>query len=107
MIRVVFDSIFTLTLTSNIETYINILFSYVRQADGIFPMSDVLLALYTLITVWISIYIIKIILSAFAILPFIGKNIKLPGGTNQTETTSETTHSDGRSSKTITQQRRK
>jgi hypothetical protein len=69
----------TYLLPQQIPNAFNLFFSYVRIGDGLFPfLSDILLALYTVLIVWILLYIVKIVLWAYSLLPFVGKKASLP-----------------------------
>ena len=66
-------SIINFILPSQIPYYFNLFFSYAQMGNGIFPMSDILLALFSVISVWVLLYIIKIILWGIQVIPFIGR----------------------------------
>lgn len=93
MVQLLFGAI-NFVIPTQIPYYFALFFSYARIGDGIFPMSDVLLALFTVLSVWILIYIIKLILWGLRVVPLIGNLGNLPRH-SMTTTTSETTTKNG------------
>lgn len=56
----------------------NRLFSYARVGDGILPISDMLLAITTVITAKLLLMTFKFLMGVYAGIPFFGKVINLP-----------------------------
>lgn len=71
-------------------------FSYTSVGNGLFPMSDILGAIFSVLGLWITLYIIKIFLFGFSVIPWIGKVLRLPEHTttNISQATSSTTFDD-------------
>lgn len=80
-------------IPSQIATAFSTFFGYVQIGNGLFPVDQALLAISAVLTVWILIYIVKIILFAFSAIPWIGKVLHLPQH-NDTTTTQTGTATD-------------
>lgn len=61
-------------------------FGYLRTGDGFFPVSQAILAILAVLTVWLLMYGIKILFWAFSLLPIIGKVTHLPTHSSTSET---------------------
>lgn len=62
------------TIPSQINTALTGVFSYVRIFDGIFPASDVLLAVLFILTIYYYKFLFKTIFFIYSFIPIIGKN---------------------------------
>lgn len=82
-VKLILDAI-TFVIPQQIPNAFNLIFSYARLGDGIFPISDALLAISTVLMVWVLIYVIKILLFAWSLIPIIGKTVNLPQHTTTT-----------------------
>lgn len=92
MVQALFGLV-NVVLPSQIGYYFGLFFSYARLGDGIFPMSDILLALGTVLAVWVALYVVKIVLWGLKIIPFIGRlDGILPSHTTVTHTLTQATN---------------
>jgi len=71
-------SLVTLAIPTEIGDAFNTAFSYLHTLDGIFPVSDAILAGTFVLGLWIVMYGVKIILMAYSAIPWIGKKVELP-----------------------------
>lgn len=82
-----FSSVLYVVPDSVIDSF-ETFFGYARLVDGLFPfMSDVLLAIGAVLTVWILKYTIKLAMWVYAVTPWMGKNADLPKHTITTTRT--------------------
>jgi len=80
-------SLFNVLVPSQVASAFTTLFGYAHIVDSVFPMTDALLAGTFVLTVWTTVYIIKVVLFGYALLPWIGKKGSLPshgGGDRKT-----------------------
>lgn len=75
-------SLVSLAVPTQIATAFDTFFDYVHIFDGFFPISDFLLALLFLIALETGLYLVKIFLFGFSLLPWVGSKAELPGQGN-------------------------
>jgi len=71
-------SFFSFVIPTEIANAIVKFFSYARIGDVFFPMSDILLAIFTIFSVWILMYSVRLVIWVFSLIPFIGKHVNFP-----------------------------
>lgn len=84
IISAIFRSVVGVVVPSQVGQAFTDFFSFASAGNGIFPMTDVMLALFTVINVWIALYILKVALFGFSLVPWIGKALNLPTHTMST-----------------------
>lgn len=71
-------SLVSIAIPDAIEGAFGLMFSYIHVFDGVLPVTDVLAALLLIISIQAAMYIIKIALMGYALLPWFGRKTDLP-----------------------------
>lgn len=87
-------SLISYIIPPQIGSAFTLFFSYAHIADGVYPMTDTIFAILSVLTVWILLYTIKVILFAFSAIPWVGKVLNLPKHTTDNFTRATWTQED-------------
>lgn len=85
LIYVLFSAI-SFTIPDEISDSLTYFLSYFVYANGIIPVATLMSALGTIVSFMMLMYTIRIVLFTYHLLPWIGKNVSLPHGTNHKNT---------------------
>lgn len=77
----------TYIIPTQIGQAFNTFFAYVQIGNGLFPVTTALTAIGTVLTVWVLLYVVKVILFAFSAIPWFGKVLHLPNHSDNTTVT--------------------
>lgn len=71
-------SVFAFVIPSQIEDAFTLFFSWLHVFDGVFPVTDLVLALLFIISVEAGMYLAKMFLWGYSLIPWLGKKADLP-----------------------------
>jgi len=65
-------------IPESIQDALTWFFGFLNYGSGIFPVRTIYAATLFLLGIWVLKYVVKIVLFVFALLPWIGSDVKLP-----------------------------